>query len=431
MRLRAFVSSSFAEEDKKLVDTIIKILGEIGFDCKQAKNIPKIPDDAIQMISEYDLFVCILTPRKADQVSPAVSFEVGSAITQNKKLIILREKSVPVQCFYGNNVQIPFDRAALENGDDTHVEEMQTAVQELCDWYGFDLNPDPEIQKRYDFAKNQVQQLGSTILLYFNDVLYRNEIRNRVVKNFQTKVDKQANLIIKHAIEDHRSLTADDKIICEEDINEPDGVCKTIENNEFVWIIDPLDGSLNFAYGFPFFCTSLGLIRRQKPVLGVIYNPISQELFCGQSGRPSECIDLKTGTKRYLELNSTKKDLSDCIVMTHLSSNREARHVTIDLLDQIMERCRGVRMLGCGQMALASLAIGQFDIFFNYRTHIWDIVPGYVILKGAGGYTASSVMNPAVWSWRSRGIVAAANSTIAHAFCEFLRSKIKGDFPTY
>ena len=88
-------------------------------------------------------------------------------------------------------------------------------------------------------------------------------------------------------------------------------------------------------------------------------------------------------------------------------------------------------MLGSGQMALAALARGQFDVFFNYQTHIWDIVPGYVILKGAGGFATSTLQEDESWVWQSRGIVGAVNPSVGEEFVRFLKRHVQGDFPRY
>jgi myo-inositol-1(or 4)-monophosphatase len=318
------------------------------------------------------------------------------------------------------------------NDDEQEILSIRTAIVELLGWYGYQLGEsDPELERRYNFAKSQAQFLGSTILGYFNEVLYQNDVRDRAVRNFPTQADKRANNIVVNAIQ-HDSVTREDGIVSEESMEDIEGLRKTIESSEFVWIIDPLDGTLNFAYAFPFFCVSLGLLREGQPVLGIIYNPTTQELYCGRKGRTSECFDLSTGTKRTLELNSSKKLLEDCVVMTHLSiSNREARNKTISILDRLIHNTRGVRMLGSGQRALVSLALGQFDMFFNYHTHIWDIVPGYVILKNAGGYATSSLETGDVWDWRSRGILAASNAEIGEKLRQFLHGELRGNFPTY
>ena len=164
---------------------------------------------------------------------------------------------------------------------------------------------------------------------------HRNEIKDHAVKNFPTEADYRANNIIVRAIQDD-ALTARDGIVSEEHIEKVSDMKQIIENREFVWIIDPLDGTLNFAYGFPFFCVSLGLMRRGFPVLGVLYNPTTQELYCGRTGFSSECVELSTGRNRTLRLASSKGELADCIVMTHLQSNKIPRRHTINVLDNLV-----------------------------------------------------------------------------------------------
>ena len=429
--LEAFLSSSFHEDDKEVVEAIKEILSELGIKCYQAENVPRIPDDIIKMILNYRLYIAVLTPRKAEEISPAVTFEVGVALSHDRQVIILREDSVPIQTFYPDRLQKLFNRTKLLEQDKDELSKIKKTIVELGRWYGYELGElDPELEARYNFARIQAHSLGSTILGYFNEMLYRNEVRERAVKNFPTKADIRANRMILEAIEKD-SRTVNDGIVSEESIKDVKSIEKTIENSEFVWVIDPLDGTLNFAYGFPFFCVSLGLIRNRTPVLGVIYNPTTQELYCGRQGYASECFDLRSGIKRTLELKSKKSKLEDCIVMSHLSGLPEPRRKMISVLDQLMESCRSVRMLGSGQMALVSLALGQFDIFFNYQTNVWDIVPGYVILKGAGGYATSTLEVADGWDWKSQGILAASNSVIGEKFREFMYAKFKSDFPTY
>ncbi|MFX0203131.1 MAG: inositol monophosphatase family protein [Candidatus Hodarchaeota archaeon] len=431
MKPDIFISSSFHTNDEPVLNSIKRILDGLGIPYYQAHVVPDIPDSIIAQISQHNLFMAILTKEDSGQLSPSVSFEIGVAITLKKHLIILREDTVNVQSMYSNKLQTPFNREALTKNDKNEVSRIINSIKELYGYYGFDLTDiDPKVQQRYDFARGQVQLLGSTILAFFNDVMYRNTVRDKAVKNFPTEADRRANRIIVGAIQDE-VLTRDDGIISEESIGDIVKVRKIINEHEFVWIIDPLDGTLNFAYGFPFFCVSIGLLRRKEPIMGVLFNPTTQELFCGLSGRPSMCFDLKTGSKCNMVLDSAKTDLEDCIVMTHLSSHKEPRLRTINILDQLMESCRSVRMLGSGQLALIALSLGQFDIFYNFQTNIWDIVPGYVIIKGAGGFVSSTLSGPPRWSWKSKGVVAALNASIGNQITKLIHTKLKCDFPQY
>ncbi len=286
------------------------------------------------------------------------------------------------------------------------------------------------IEERYNFARIQAQALGSSILGYYNEVLYRNKIKDKGIRNFPTEADLQASKLISDAIAGNK-LTRNDAVISEESYHDSEYIVNTIENSEYVWTVDPLDGTLNFAYGFPYFCVSLGLLKNREPVLGVIYNPPTQELYCAQKGQGAVTLDLRNGSRRPLKLESSKSELADCMVMTHLSGKPDARRAMLGVMDQMMERCRYMRMLGSGQMALVSLALGQFDIFFNYKTHIWDIVPGFVILSEAHGYVCTSMNGRSLWDYRSRGIIAASNPAIGQKFKDFIKSELKREFPRY
>jgi myo-inositol-1(or 4)-monophosphatase len=429
MSIKAFLSSSFADEDNLIVNKFIEILKENEVECYQARFEPTLPEGIIKAIKENELFVAILTPRNENAPSSYVNFEIPIAIGTGRKVIIFRQMEVPIQEPYSYRNQVEFNRVLLLSDDISEKNKISNALRIHLVRYGLYKGPENnDLKKRYEFALNHAQSLGSEILKFFNDVLRNNEIRNHEVKNFPTEADKKANRIILNSIEND-SLTWDDGIISEESVNDP--LEDIITKKEFVWIIDPLDGTMNFAYGFPFFCVSLGLLHNGKPTIGILYNPTTQELYSGRVGYPSECIDLKTGKKHILDIKNTKELLKNCIVMTHLSSDKEPRKKTIDVLDSIAEECRTIRILGSGQMAILSIVLGQFDIFFNYRTNIWDIIPAYVILNGAGGYLTSS-LDGHEWNWRSRGVIAAANSAIGEEFRKLLRIKITDPkFPQY
>jgi myo-inositol-1(or 4)-monophosphatase len=432
MSFTAFLSSSFSPDDGPVVEKFRSLLEQLGIDCYQARNVPDLHEAIFDKIAECDLFIAVLTPRDGEDPSSYVSLEVGVALGKGKNIIIFREDSVPVQRAYAYRNQKEFRREALLKGDPRHIGELGAAIKEHCSKYGIDLREpaiDRELERRYQFAKDHAQQLGTKVLGYFNDSLYRNKVRDVAAKNFPTDADHRANKMIISAIESD-ALTHDDGIVSEESFHDEGNVRKAVEENEFTWIIDPLDGTLNFAYGFPYFCVSIGLLRNKEPVMGVLYHPPSQELYGGLRGKPSQHIDLKSGVRRNIHLQSRKTELRDSIVMTHLSSERDPRRKTIGVLDSVMESCRSVRVLGSGQMALLSVALGQFDVFFNYQTNIWDIVPGYVIIKGAGGYVTSSLEGDPNWNWRSKGVVAAANPTIGAKFKDCLRAALGKDFPT-
>jgi hypothetical protein len=316
----AFLSSSFHEDDAQLVDRFKRILSDLRIDPYQARGVPVLFPDIISQIESHDLFICLLTPRKYRQPPKWVSFELAAALTLKRPVIIFREDSVPIQEEYAHRNQVEFNREALLRGDATAIQAVKNTISEHCRFYGVPIRGlDPDLDRRFDFAIKQAQAVGSQILAFYNDALRKAKVRDYAVKNFPTEADRRANrMVIEAIVKDF--LTKDDGIVAEESINDPKVVREQITEREFVWIIDPLDGTLNFAYGFPYFCISLGLLRAGKPVLGVIYNPTTQEMYCGREDFVSECLDLKSGLRRSLRLHSDKAALSDCVLMTHIST---------------------------------------------------------------------------------------------------------------
>lgn len=428
--MKAFLSSSFSENDRVVVDSLKRILESKGIECFQAENPYKITEGVIENIKECEIFCAILTPAYKNIVSSSISFEVGVALSYGKNAIIFREDSLKVQTMYPNHLQKPFCREKLLNNDPEEIEKIETTIKELLKQFGYEGLLNESIKERYDFAKEQAQVLGVTVLRYYNDIFYPNLIKDQNVKNFPTEADIEANNIIKTTISSDRTFKKD-LILSEEETKNPNIIRDLLNKgySNFVWVIDPLDGTLNFAYKFPYFGVSIGLVKNGEPILGVIYNPTTQEIYCGAKDTHSECIDLKNGTKHLLKLNNYKQELEDCIFMTHLPGAEDPRKVTIKNLNLIMNSCRSVRILGSGQMSILSIALGQFDIFFNYSTNIWDVVSGWVILKGAGGYITTSLKKDNFWDFNSKGVLAACNFDIGQKIREKLYRSINDDFP--
>lgn len=428
MKKAAFLSSTFNEKDQPVVEKFKKILIDLHVESYQAYFVPEIFHDIITKIKNLDLFVCIFTPDDDGRVRDWVKKELSSALALHKHVIIFREDSLPVQKEYEDRNQIEFCREALLLNEKDEIDKIKNVIIEHCRMYGYDFNEsDIELDRRLEFAKKQACIVGSHILAFYNDAFEKALVRDFAVKNFPTDADRKANRMVIDAIESD-SITSRDGIISEESSNSPQTISQKIREQEFVWIIDPLDGTLNFAYGFPYFCISIGLLREGKPVMGVVYNPTTQEMYYGRKGMDSECLDLTKGIRRPLCLHSTKNDLSDCILMTHISTRPEPRKITHSVLEELSSACRAIRVLGSGSMSLVSLSLGQFDLFFNYSTYIWDIVPGVVLLQGAGGYISSSLESH-TWDWSSHGIIAAVNPNVGEKLRNLLNRKLSMDFP--
>ncbi len=145
------------------------------------------------------------------------------------------------------------------------------------------------------------------------------------------------------------------------------------------WIVDPLDGTLNFLHGVPHFAISIALEHDSEIVAGVIYDPLRDELFRAERGAGAFLND------RRLRV-SARGRLSEAIVATGIP--RRAREEYREYLGQmaaVMEACAGVRRLGAAALDLAYVAAGRYDGFWEPALAPWDIAAGVLLVREAGG----------------------------------------------
>ena len=149
-------------------------------------------------------------------------------------------------------------------------------------------------------------------------------------------------------------------------------------HSEYVWIMDPIDGTMNYYHASAPFRVALCLTYKQKPIISTIYNPIKDELYFAEAGQGATLNDKKIIVNDNFELKNS-------VVMTHISSKKEARARTILALDSIFKKTLHMRMFGSGLAAMSYVASGKFDVFFNVKTYPWDILPGALLVQEAGG----------------------------------------------
>ncbi len=150
------------------------------------------------------------------------------------------------------------------------------------------------------------------------------------------------------------------------------------EGNEYTWVIDPLDGTTNFAHGLPYFCVAIALTYRQKPVLGLIYQPTTQELFSAQRG--CGAFLKGGGVSRKLTVSQESFFPKAAIVMCI-----ENVASLLKGMDEFIPEWPHIRDYGAGALDIAYCAAGRFDGCFYEGTKWWDVAAGMVLLEEAGG----------------------------------------------
>ena len=158
-------------------------------------------------------------------------------------------------------------------------------------------------------------------------------------------------------------------------------------DGEFCWYVGPLDGTTNFAHGFPHFCVSLGLEQRKsglRPdedgtlVAAVIYDPLRDELFCAERGRGA----LLNG--RPMRVSRTP-ELAEALTATGFPSHKRHMNPNIHFYQEFTLRSHGVRRAGSAALDLAYVAAGRLDGFWEFNLNPWDTAAGILLVEEAGG----------------------------------------------
>jgi myo-inositol-1(or 4)-monophosphatase len=154
-----------------------------------------------------------------------------------------------------------------------------------------------------------------------------------------------------------------------------------LEDNESdaVWFIDPLDGTTNFAHGFPYFSISVALAKNGQTVAGVVYNPVSKELFAAERGKGAR----RNGHPIKVSQNA---DLQDSLLVTGFPYNiKTSAENNFDQFSRATKASQGVRRTGSAALDLCNVACGRFDGYWEQLVNVWDIAAGALIVEEAGG----------------------------------------------
>ena len=151
------------------------------------------------------------------------------------------------------------------------------------------------------------------------------------------------------------------------------------QDSEYQWIIDPIDGTVNFAHGIPICCVSIGLKKGDDLIYGSVYNPMMNELFFAEKG--------KGATLNGVPIHVSKKsDFSKaCLVTGFPYKWPDTREHPIKVFERFVMEGLPVRRLGSAAIDLCWVACGRFDGFWEYNLSSWDVAAGYLIVEEAGG----------------------------------------------
>lgn len=216
-----------------------------------------------------------------------------------------------------------------------------------------------------NFAIETAREAGQILLEKFGRKI---EISLKGDINLVTEADIASE---KHIIERIKSYHPKHAILAEES-----GASET--QNEYKWIVDPLDGTTNFAHGYPCWCVTLALEHNGEIVLGVTFDPTRNELFAAEKGQGA------TLNGRRIRVSETEK-LADALLVTGFPYDAKMRANFARHFTEFTHKARGIRRDGSAAIDMAYVACGRFDGFWEEGLNPWDVAAGVLLIEEAGG----------------------------------------------
>lgn len=190
---------------------------------------------------------------------------------------------------------------------------------------------------------------------------------------------------------------------------------ETDSGSDFRWIIDPLDGTTNYAHGYPVFCVSIALEKEGEVCLGVIYNPMLREMFVAEKGKGA----FLNGRRLYV---SGTVELSKSLLATGFPYDiRESENNNIAYFNAMAVSAQAIRRAGSAALDLAYLAAGRFDGFWELKLMPWDMAAGCLLVEEAGGVATD------IWGGDFRLLsphILASNGKIHRQMMEVLKKAV-------
>src|SRR5580658_9868371 len=193
--------------------------------------------------------------------------------------------------------------------------------------------------------------------------------------------------------------------------------------SDYRWYVDPLDGTTNFAHGFPMFNVTLALEHAGELIAGVIYHPIHEEMFTAERGGGAYLNNRRIRVSKAARVH-------DALVATGFPSRKRHENVNVHFYYQLAMMSHGVRRAGAAALDLAYVACGRLDFFWEFQLNPWDVAAGCLLVREAGGLCTD--MQGAPLDLRGPHILAdntALHGEVLELFTEIFAGKQRGPLP--
>ena len=216
----------------------------------------------------------------------------------------------------------------------------------------------------------QATEAGAVELVhYFNSDTLQTSVKAGGINDLVTEADHASDKaiigVIKNAFPDHF-------ILSEEAGNITTG-------SEYKWIIDPIDGTINYAHGIPICCVSIGLEKAGVMIAGAVYNPFMKEFFYAEKGKGAFLNDRKINVSNNANL------INACLVTGFPYTYLDSPNGPLQCFERFIRKVVPVRRLGSAAIDLCWVAAGRFDGFYEHKLNAWDSAAGFLMVEEAGG----------------------------------------------
>jgi myo-inositol-1(or 4)-monophosphatase len=147
---------------------------------------------------------------------------------------------------------------------------------------------------------------------------------------------------------------------------------------EYRWVIDPIDGTVNYFFGMPHAAVSIALEHKQKSVVGVIYDPFTDEIWTTTKGAP-------TRLNGKIVRVSDRSRIEDCVIAMGFSKNQDNLNKSLPHLIRLSRRAKKIRIMGSAALELVYVACGRLDAYIERTINLWDVAAGSLLVENAGG----------------------------------------------
>ena len=228
----------------------------------------------------------------------------------------------------------------------------------------------PDFQPHLRVAEQAALEAGAILLDRYGRVAAREKKPGDLVTEADTASQARIAAILAEAFPDHTLLAEEEGVT-------PDSL------NPWRWIVDPLDGTINFAHGFPFWCVSIGLSYAGRLVVGVIHDPLAERTF---AARLDGGATVNGRAMSVSAAGSLRESLISTGLPTDFASDRDRQ---LALMARMSTGTHSVRRTGSTALNLALVAMGGLDVFYATSIHPWDMAAGIVLVREAGGTVSS------------------------------------------